>query len=353
MFLALACKNKIKKTSTDFLIENNQSIEIVNYSNTTSCFDIQFNNKPNHIKQLLTDINNLSNKIENEQIELKAWRYVIENVNYAPTNFTSVDLHHPLVLLNSIGYGQCDDLAITLYFIWKELGFQSRVWDLGNHVVPEIYINNKWQMYDPSFQVFYFNRNNEIASVEELLNDSSLILYPIKKLNYAFAENINLNSLDSLRYGLHVASYYKGEPQINEFYTQTFMIDSLRFCIPSNSSLVFPFSKNNLIVEKNWKSEIVGENLFLKLKLSEKSEGKISIPLVYTKHYGEFELINFENKSIDSKSLTDYFINDDFKISNVFNESEILYKLALNTKASNKVKIYNYNLNQVEFIIKN
>lgn len=86
--------------------------------------------------------------------------------------------HSPALMLNSLGFGICDDMATVLHALWRELGYSTRVWGLNGHTVSEIYVENKWQMYDADFKVYYHTRDLQVASVSELIADTSLVNNP-------------------------------------------------------------------------------------------------------------------------------------------------------------------------------
>jgi len=134
---------------------------------------------------------------------LALWRFVRENSYHALPLASNQWAHDPLLLLNSIGWGLCDDVASALAHLARTAGFEARVWALNRHVVPEIKINNKWQVLDPDLDVYYRNLNGEIASVEELQANPDLIVNPISPLY------------------LPANTYYGYQPFIAEIYAST------------------------------------------------------------------------------------------------------------------------------------
>lgn len=117
-----------------------------------------------------------------EPSERKAWRFVMRHTaNLNPVSELPW-LHDPLLMFWSVGFGQCDDLAAVLAHLWEAQGFKARVWGLEGHVVPEVFANGRWQMYDPSLGVYYLNRDSLVAGVEELTADTELITAPLQRL---------------------------------------------------------------------------------------------------------------------------------------------------------------------------
>lgn len=96
-----------------------------------------------------------------------AWNLVARGTRNA-TLTNARWLHAPEYLLNSSGYGYCDDMASALATIWKEMGLPSRIWHLGGHVVPEVNIGGKWQMYDPDMGLYYLDDEHQVLSVEAI-----------------------------------------------------------------------------------------------------------------------------------------------------------------------------------------
>jgi hypothetical protein len=60
-------------------------------------------------------------------------------------------------------------------------GVSARVWQLHGHVVPEVYTNGSWHLYDPDYQTYFIDSTstNNIASVSELVSNPSLITAPL------------------------------------------------------------------------------------------------------------------------------------------------------------------------------
>jgi hypothetical protein len=109
----------------------------------------------------------------------KAWRLMTLRSYYHVPYTGSSRAHDPLLYLNSVGYGYCDDVAFVLETIWRWQGFESRVWGLEGHVVPEVKVEDRWLMFDPDFGVYYHTAEGQIASVEQLSRNPELILDPV------------------------------------------------------------------------------------------------------------------------------------------------------------------------------
>ena len=86
--------------------------------------------------------------------------------------------HDPIVYINSLGFGLCDDAATAMSIIWREMGYESRIWLLDGHVVSEVNTGERWEMYDADLRVHFFNRDGQVAGVEELANNPGIIRAP-------------------------------------------------------------------------------------------------------------------------------------------------------------------------------
>jgi hypothetical protein len=252
---------------------------------------------------IINTIKNLPDEYKNEPLERKSWRFVIKQLNFYRNPLESPEIHHPLIQLNSIGYGQCDDFATLLYFIWIKQGFKARIWGLGKHVVPEIFIHGKWQMYDAAFQTYYLNKDGIPASVEELTNNNNLILHPNKILKLKEHNNIPSDLIDTLRNGMSVCKHYLSSKDHfeNKSYYQTFELKDFRLCIPTSSTIVLPVYKPKLMNQVDWSNNTRDNNYYLKLVLPKNTTGKICMPLILIEVEGNITFRTSNKKNADYK----------------------------------------------------
>jgi len=114
-----------------------------------------------------------------EPFERKLWRFVRDNTyHWAPLS-TDQWINDPWMLVSSLGWGFCGETAAAYVRLAQAAGYDARVEGLTGHVVPEIKIGERWQMYDPDLALYYRNRDGEIANVAELAADPTLITEPI------------------------------------------------------------------------------------------------------------------------------------------------------------------------------
>jgi len=159
-------------------------IRIINYSAGTASFRINLNEKMfTSDADVLNAINTMSAEFSNEPTERKAWRFVRDNrYHWTPLTDQSWGTTSPALFFNSVGFGFCNDSATLYYRLMIALGYQSRVWWLSGHVVPEVFVNNSWEMYDADMAVYYYNSQGAIAGVEELSAQPGLITNPVNAL---------------------------------------------------------------------------------------------------------------------------------------------------------------------------
>jgi hypothetical protein len=130
----------------------------------------------------------------------KLWRFVRNNLfhDYVLTGETWI--YDPLLVLNSLGWGLCGNAASLYVRIARAAGYEARVWELGGHVVPEVFTENAWQVYDPDLAVFYRNQDLSVAGMDTLSADLSLIAVPTSPIHDP--------SVYSLPYSEFVAEIY-------------------------------------------------------------------------------------------------------------------------------------------------
>ncbi len=113
----------------------------------------------------------------------KAWRYVIAHRQKTDPLATGNFQYQPDLWLRSVGSSYCEAQATVLHFIWKAMGHEARVIGLTGHVVPEIKIDGRWQVFDPYLATYYTDRSGQrIVGVAELEQDPSLVSNPATPL---------------------------------------------------------------------------------------------------------------------------------------------------------------------------
>ena len=208
-------------------------VRILNVGSTPVSFQMNLNDS------LFSSQNDLINAIvsskddyENEPVQRKVWRFVRDNRYHWGPLTGSLWNHDPTLFFNSIGFGLCDDSASLYYHSMTALGFTARVWGLSGHVVPEVFIDGRWEMYDPDLEVYYYNTSGNVVGVEDLEQDSGLITNPINPVNN-----------NALPYSSTVADIYAtlNDNQIAPwYYTNPVQDYLLQFQVPPLGAFEFP-----------------------------------------------------------------------------------------------------------------
>ncbi len=309
-------------------------ISIKNEGDTLSVFKVQSDHFFKAKGYMLNDIYNMQIDHPNEPLERLAWMYVIDKINYCRPFSEEGWMHYPELMVNSLGNGLCDDMATLLSFIWKDLMFESRIWTIEGHVVPEVYVKGKWHMYDPSYQVYYLNKDNKVASVEEIAKDTTLMNRKVYASNVAFHPKA-LSSSKALK-----NMYATTEDNfINEGYNNRMNPIDIRFYLPKKSSMTFPIR----FPEYFWpyKGADFPEYTFAEIKVADSSECSIKVPLVLHNIKGKGKVsINDSIFTIGSEEIGTYIKNTKSyieKVTFVGNHSGVRLHYFVNERLSSTI----------------
>lgn len=113
-----------------------------------------------------------------EPFERVLWRFVRDNTLHGPPRSPDTWQNDPWVTINSMGGGLCSNVAGTYVRLARAAGYEARVWGLTGHVVPEIKIGDRWEVFDPDLAVYYYTRDGQIAGVADIVADPSLVTNP-------------------------------------------------------------------------------------------------------------------------------------------------------------------------------
>jgi hypothetical protein len=143
---------------------------------------------------------------------LALWRFVVANRRHTDPLTGQTWAHAPVVFFNAVGFGYCDDAAAVYTALARAAGFPARVWALEGHVVPEIRVDGRWELFDPDLEVYYLNDAGLPAGVEELAADPWLIVEPRLASVPVWARELQQRSLAAVkgepRYSQEVADIY-------------------------------------------------------------------------------------------------------------------------------------------------
>lgn len=349
--LMLSC-NSEKSVSTEtgiFILETeypqNVSLLIENQSQKSAVFKLKLNNGFFYdTPDLISAIKDLEPEFAGEPYYRKAWRFVSHKIfEDRPLTQEHKWQHNPFVLINSIGFGICDDKAAVLSSLWKTLGYKSRVWTLEGHVVPEIFIKDHWEMYDPHYKEYYFDSLGNVADVKMLMNDPSLINKPVHPF---FDEKGAYKYFSSNSYSTKLSRIYSSsaDNKISTWFSDDKPAYRLTISIPAGGTFEFPARYENELRIGN----ISKQNKFANAKLTIPAgwTGNVSIPLVIHKINGKGNItINGGTYKIESAALNDR-INDrtnfnyKLRISNLQTKAEIIYLINPDIQLKKKNKIH-------------
>jgi len=356
LFISSCNINKDKFDEKSFVLKTNfpksNIIRLTNNGSGTAVFKMKINNNLFYNNDdIINAVISMKPEFSDEPIERKAWRFVCDNIYY-DESLTNQNWHYlPYVLVNSLGFGLCNDKAMVLSYIWHELGFGSRLCGLEGHVVAEVYINNKWEMYDPGKKVYYLNKKSKIANVKELSDNPCLITNPVSPVN----EEKSFRAR-ALAYTKYTSKLYSSKKNNRIFNCNFKNIDSynLEFKIPANATFEFPAVYEKTLISPRHRK--IRNFANAKLTLPLKWKGSIEIPLVIHSIKGKGKVkIDGKNFKIESKELQNYLNKRDsfvfkLKFENTISPVEIIYFInpkMVNLKKSNFIYLKGYNLKDI------
>jgi hypothetical protein len=330
-----------------------QLVQIRNDSDHSATFSLIHNRQriEQSLDAMLESIHDLPECFEGEPLEQKIWRFVRDRVYHAVPITGGQWVHDPLLLINSVGWGFCDDVAAAFAYLVRAAGFESRVWGLSGHVVPEVMVNNSWAMYDPDLAVYYRTAEGSTAAVADLENNALLITLPIEPIFPNIANN-------DVAYSLGVANIYQTESDnfVSNWYTVDIAHVGTTFELPPQASLSYP----GLWVTKPlgiYGSEIaVVANL--RIDLPAGWSGTIRLPLLLRGVIGSgrVRLESGEEFDIGSAELDEYLsVNVPETLQVLWSASEISLVFLLNPMrfaitGDDYIELVGYNVATLEIV---
>ncbi len=156
------------------------AISIRNSSSSTVSLPQVFtpgNQPPLNGPSILARLNSLPAPATDQDRVIQAWQFVTGHTyHFCYAGNANGVAYDPVVILNAYGFGCCEQLAYALAWIWQQQGYQARLASLsGFHSIPEVFYRNAWHMLDPDHKVYYLNPDQTIASVQDILNDPTLV----------------------------------------------------------------------------------------------------------------------------------------------------------------------------------
>ncbi len=76
----------------------------------------------------------------------------------------------PILHFNSYGAMNCGIISLLNIACWRQLGYQARYVQLGDHTVSEVSWDEgkTWHLFDSSMSIYCFNHEGQVASCEEI-----------------------------------------------------------------------------------------------------------------------------------------------------------------------------------------
>lgn len=205
-----------------------------------------------------------------EQFPRKLWRYIRDNTYHnVPLNEDHM-WNDMWTTLNSLGWGFCSNVSAVYVEIARAAGYEARVWGLNGHVVPEILVDGRWEMYDPDLAVYYMDREGLVAGVEQLAKDPDLITAPVE----AILPNLAVEQAGPYR------------PIVAEIYAtqNNNYIDSGTFATlePGGSTIITLPPGAQLLLPGRWTESPTGYDGGIPSKVREYRQAKLSLPAGWT-----------------------------------------------------------------------
>ncbi len=316
-FVSCNREDKMKFTLSNF---DSGIVEITNHGRKTADFTMQINgrdfSKPDTYVHYIKTVNE---EYAGEPQYMKVFSFVCNYTWHDNLVTRHSWAYSPFVLVNSLGGGLCGFRSALLTNLLRDMSFDARSLSLNGHVVTEVFIGEKWILFDPDFGVYYFNEKGEIASYSEICENSSLITEPIKPV--LFEDNIYFNQAYSLETALlYTSTFDNSEFDVN--YDPYLKNPDVVFHIPAGAIFTFPFNKSGAT---NYYAYGV-------LKLPNDFTGKLSMPFVIAGISGEGEI----------KYLNRLYNIHEFDGNSVISKSEIFSFEIEIVKNKGNVRVYYY-----------
>src|SRR6266404_2146637 len=180
--------------------------------NSFNVQDFDYENKDYY--QDLYDKLTVGKQSDEEKIDA-VYSYVACKLNY---NETQWELGSPRRVLEA-GSEYCGHLSIAMQTLLEVGGYRARAIHTsdgkqppGTHAVVEVFYNEGWHLYDPTFGLKFLNKDGTVASYRDIRLDTSLIS---EELFAKFTEKVqrDLRTLLPAVYGTgyHHFFYFRGE----------------------------------------------------------------------------------------------------------------------------------------------
>jgi len=162
--------------------KKNTSPSVVISNNTGKVTDVAFLLKDYFFLSdslLVEYINNLEVPEPLNRDYRKAWFFMVNYTWSARVPLAKrSQMNDGLAFINSLGWGFCGIKSQMLAWIWEKMGYDSRVWDLNGHIVPELFVDGHWEVWDPTYHVFYPGNGGIPLGVDSLAAFPEMVFQP-------------------------------------------------------------------------------------------------------------------------------------------------------------------------------
>ncbi|HEY1937096.1 MAG TPA: discoidin domain-containing protein [Candidatus Angelobacter sp.] len=175
-----------------------------------------------------------------QEFAIATWQFVVKHTFHycsagTVTTASKNSLTDPALILNSFGFGCCDQKDRILAWIWQQFGYQTRLAAMDFHTVAEIFYNNAWHMFDPDHQVYYFLSDGvTVAAIADILANPNIVV-----------QQADANGLDGAGWSAAVMAqlYAQNAPTLRYFTSGYLTHQGLSVALHPNESLTI-FSDN-------------------------------------------------------------------------------------------------------------
>lgn len=246
-------------------------VALTNDSDRDASFTLTYNGHKafTSIDEVVEFVRNMPERFPLEPFERKLWRFVRDNtIHDIPIN-PQKWLYDYWPTLNSLGFGYCSHAASVYVKVARAAGYEARVWGLYGHVVPEVFANGRWEMYDPDLNVYYLTRSGQVAGVDELGADPSLITAPTEPI---------YESTDEFVYGSFIAGIYDNRTDGNNYVADFVFLATT----PSGVSQVQLPARARLLLPGHWTDTPIGFDGDFYLPVKAYRQAALELPAGFT-----------------------------------------------------------------------
>ena len=246
------------------------AITLVNTSSSTVSLTLTHNNFPmfQSDAEVIAYVRAMSPQYPNEPFEQKLWRFVRDNTYHSAPLGNDLWLYDTWVTLNSLGWGLCDDDAVVYARLGLAAGYDVRIWQLEGHVVPEIKIGDRWEMWDPDLAVYYFDRQSQVTGAEALMTDTTLITSPVDPIFADSSSDFVYSSSVAFIYGTTGDNKIANPTVLVPRVSQTHVLE-----LPAGARFTYP---------GRWTAEVVGVNGTVPYPIPYYLQGMLTTPPGWT-----------------------------------------------------------------------